>query len=173
MSLLTLVVLLLNLSLSSALFASDQPETGTARNGQALFAGTDRFQNGGPPCAACHAASGLPFPNGGSLGPDLSRSASKLGSQGINVALQTLYFPTMRPVFDTHPLTAFEQADLKSFLEQGQRGPPPPNTVPLMALIGFFGLVVLLAFVWGVWRHRLRGVRKALVQSVLAGDAKQ
>ncbi len=173
MSLSTLAVLLLNLSFSSALFAFDQPATDAVDNGKALFAGTARFQNGGPPCAACHAVSGLPFPNGGSLGPDLSRSAAKLGPQGINVALQTLYFPTMRPVFDAHPLTAFEQADLRSFLEQAQRGPLPPNIFPLLALIGFFGLVVLLAFTWGVWRHRLRGVRKELVQSVSAGDARQ
>ncbi len=144
----------------------------SSSQGEALFAGTLRFRNGGPPCAACHSVSGLPFPNGGALGPDLSRSASKLGSEGLRVVLQTLYFPTMRPVFDSHPLTPEEQGDLNAFLHQAQSGPAPANVVPLLATIAFAGFLVLWARAWAIWRHRLRGVRKPLVAAGMLGGLK-
>ena len=143
----------------------------SAPNGASLFAGTVRFQNGGPPCAACHAASGLPFPNGGSLGPDLSQATARLGSEGMDTALQTLFFPTMTPIFDEHPLTVAEQHDLKSFLKQAQSSPATPDPTPVMASIAVVGLLVLLAFTWGVWRNRLRGVRRTLVRSA-GGDTR-
>ena len=144
----------------------------SAQVGESLFSGSIRFQNGGPPCAACHAASGLPFPNGGSIGPELSQVVSKLGSQGTDVVLQTLYFPTMRPIFDARPLTAVEQNNLKAFLGQARSGPTLPNILPVAASIALIGLLILLALSWGIWRHRLRNVRKSFVQSVSAGAGK-
>ncbi len=137
---------------------------GSAQNGRALFTGVARFQNGGPPCASCHSASGLPFPNGGTLGPDLSQESAKLGP-GIDAALQTLFFPTMAPIFDDRPLTGTEQSDLKAFLEQAQSGPPPPNVTPILASVAVMGLLLLLVFTWGIWRNRLLSVRGALVRS--------
>jgi hypothetical protein len=144
----------------------------SAQVGQSLFSGSIRFENGGPPCASCHSASGLTFPNGGSLGPDLSQIVSKLGPQGTDVALQTLYFPTMRPIFDARPLTTAEQKNLKAFLDQARSGPSPPNILPVAASIALIGLLILLALSWGIWRHRLRNVRKSFVQSASAGANK-
>ncbi len=146
---------------------------GSAQNGASLFAGIARFENGGPPCAACHSVRGLKFPNGGTLGPDLSRSAVKLGPKGMDSALQTLFFPTMTPIFDTRPLTVAEQRDLKAFLDQAAGGPPPPDIIPIMASIAIFGLLVLLAFTWGIWRRRLLGVRSTLVRSATRGGNRE
>jgi hypothetical protein len=177
-SFLLLVLVLSTLSLANTSSQADFQNlraqgnaTNSVRAGRALFAGDVRFQNGGPPCAACHATSGLPFPNGGSLGPDLSRAASRLGPEGIEVALQTLYFPTMRPIFDGRPLTIPEQRDVKAFLDQAQGRPLPPAILPVMAGIAFCGLLIFLALTWGIWRHRVRGIRRPLVKSASAGAA--
>ncbi len=169
-----LLLMLIPLASFGGITQSGQPQLNAAvlaRNGNALFAGIRRFQNGGPPCAACHSASGLRFPNGGSLGPDLSRVTSKLGPEGVDVALQTLYFPTMRPIFDAHPLTVFEQRDLKTFFSQSQRGPMPPNILPVLVSTAVLGLLILLFLVGMVWRNRLRDVRESFVRSAPAGDA--
>jgi hypothetical protein len=158
----------------SAAFSDGSLQTNTSgsiQNGKVLFAGTMRFQNGGPPCAACHAISGLPFPNGGTLGPDLSKASARLGPKGMAAALQTLFFPTMAPIFDARPITVSEQNDLEAFLDQAQSGPTPPNITPIMASVGAIGLLALLAAAWGIWRKRLRGVRRTLVHS--AGGVKR
>ncbi len=148
-------------NLSAGNFQTDSP--GSVQNGKFLFSGTIRFQNGGPPCAGCHSVSGLSFPNGGTLGPDLSKESAKLGPEGMDAVLQTLFFPTMAPIFDARPITVAEQHDLKAFLDQAQSGPPPSNVTPIMASAAVIGLLVLLALVWGIWRNRLRSVRRALL----------
>ena len=72
---------------------------GSASAGRTLFLGTVRFKNGGPACSACHSVASLPFPRGGTMGPDLTKAYSKLGPQGLNSALETLFFPAMTPLF--------------------------------------------------------------------------
>ena len=42
---------------------------GNAETGKDLFTGVVRFQNGGPPCMACHSTGGIGALGGGSLGP--------------------------------------------------------------------------------------------------------
>ena len=131
--------------------------------GQALFTGAARFQNGGPPCMACHSVSGVPFPNGGSLGPDLTGASALLGTEGIRLALQTLFFPTMNPIFIGRPLTLQEQNNLTAFLDQAGKGAPPKDITPLIASTAVVGFLILLGLIGGVWRHRLKYVRRALV----------
>jgi len=148
-------------------FSTQQPETavarGSAAQGEALFAGRAAFRNGGPACAACHSAAGLPFPNGGTLGPNLSHEYAKLGPEGMDVALETLYFPAMVSLYDAHPLTAGEQADLKAFFESASTKTPSRDITSLVALIALGGFAVLIVITWAVWRDRLRGVRRKLV----------
>ena len=139
-----------------------------AQRGKELFAGDRPLQNGGPACASCHSIAGLAFPNGGTLAPDLTQEYAKLGPQGIDVALETLFFPTMTPIYDTHSLTREERSELGMFLEQASTKPPPHGITPVIVLIPICGGIVLLAITAFVWRNRLRGVRKQLVASARA-----
>lgn len=128
-------------------------------DGQSLFLGTTPFKNGGPPCASCHDAAGLPFPHGGGLGPDLSRAAAKLGPAGLEVSLQTLYFPTMSPIFRSRPLTQDEQNQLKAFLMQSGQQPARSGFTLIVVGTAVGGFLMLLALTAFAWRYRIREVR--------------
>ncbi len=138
-------------------------DQGLASAGRSLFDGSARLQNGGPPCITCHSISGLPFPNGGSLGPDLTGASALLGPEGMGLALQTLFFPTMNPIFADRLLTLLEQNQLKAFLEQAGKGAPPNDITPLVAALATGGFLILLGLAGGIWRNRLAYVRKAIV----------
>lgn len=142
-------------------------EEGSPRRGEQFFTGRISFRNGGPPCSACHRVSGLPFPSGGTLGPDLTRTYSKLGSEGLDTALHTLFFPTMAPLYDPHPLTVSEQADLKAFFKEADTRPMTNDLTPVAAVIALIGFAVLLFITWALWRDRLQGVRRILVETAL------
>ncbi len=94
---------------------------GSGLAGKALFTGVTRFKNKGPACGACHSIASVGFPNGGSLGPDLTGVSGRLGPIGMEAALQTLYFPSMTPIFTTQPLTPEERQDLAAFFAEVQR----------------------------------------------------
>lgn len=132
-------------------------------DGKKLFTGIVPLQNGGPPCMACHNIAGLPFPRGGSVGPDLTGVAAKFGA-GLNATLTTLPFPTMIPIFGKRPLTDTERRDLQSFLETAT-GPSASNSASTIALSEIGGFILLLVLTWGVWKHRLTTVRKRLLKS--------
>ncbi len=78
--LLSFFTLLLLASVVSAGFSpapdpvSAQGAGDSSSTGEALFVGAIRLTNGGPPCRICHSVAGIPFPNGGTLGPDLTAS---------------------------------------------------------------------------------------------------
>lgn len=131
--------------------------------GKALFVGKVRFRNGGPPCASCHSIAGLPFPNGGTLGPDLTGVARKLGPHGLQVATKTLYFHVMTAIYDPHPLTLSERADLMAFFEEAATQPKPRLNTQIVALIAFIGFLILLAVAHFAWRDRLKSVRRRMV----------
>ena len=148
-------------------------EEGSPRRGEQFFTGRIPFRNGGPPCSACHRVSGLPFPSGGSLGPDLTRTYSKLGSEGLNTALHTLFFPAMAPLYDPHPLTVSEQADLKAFFKEADTRPMTNDLTPVAAGIALIGFAILMFITWALWRDRLQGVRRTLVETALRkGDVR-
>jgi hypothetical protein len=153
---------------SQAANAAPQP----AEPGARLFLGQVRFANGGPPCAACHQLSSLAFPNGGIVGPDLSLASETLGEEGTTLALQTLFFPTMMPLYDKRPLTPDEQQAMKALLMQ-TRAPAPPGqgTLELAGIAGL-GFLVLAAAAWLASRRRLRGVRAPLVRRTAPGGAR-
>ncbi len=158
--------ILANMSAALLVAATNAPQPdnqASANAGQALFAGTVRFQNSGPPCMACHSISGMPFPNGGSLGPDLTGASTLLGSEGIRLALQTLFFPTMNPIFSERPLTPQEQSQLQIFLEQAGKGVPPKSITPLIASVAVAVFLVLLGLAAIIWRSRLKSLRREVV----------
>lgn len=141
------------------------PTPGSSTEGGQLFTGNVSFTNGGAPCKECHMIRGIPFPNGGTLGPDLTGAYSKYGETGLSSVLATLPFPTMTPVFRNHSLTAKEQSDLEAFFKASATAPPARSLTRVSAAIlagGVFIVLLILASV--TWRNRLTAVRKALVR---------
>jgi hypothetical protein len=139
---------------------------GSAAAGERLFDGAIRFANGGPPCLSCHDVAGLPFPHGGVLGPDLTGSWAKYGPLALAPVLNTLYFPTMVPIFTTRPLTPAERGDLTAFLQaEAGKAPATGATVELLAL-AVVGAAVLLVLARLAWPGRLHGVRRGLLERV-------
>ncbi len=157
---------------SSGQSNSEAIEPGSATRGENLFVGLAHFHNGGPACGECHNVAGLSFPTGGTLGPDLTHEYTKLGAAGIDAALETLFFPAMTPIYDTHPLTSQERADLQAFLQKTDVGPDAHNTTPVILLIALLGFVVLVVVMRTVWQDRLKGVRKSLLERA-AGQGRE
>ncbi len=149
----------------SAPQSAELGEPNSAARGQNLFLGVKRFQNGGPACGECHKVAGLSFPGGGTLGPDLTHEYTKLGPEGIDAALQTLFFPAMAPIYDKHPLTAQERADLTAFFQRADATTTSSNNTPIVLLIAVIGFVILIVIMGLVWRNRLKGVRRNLLEN--------
>jgi len=154
--------LLLVMSFSGATSAQVSSAPGDPAIGRALFLGARRFENGAPSCRACHSVAGVGALGGGALGPDLTGSNGKFGSQGLATILAAMPFPTMNPVFSSRPLTAQEQAHVLVFLEQVAAQRPTPVVARIAGLVLGLG-VVLLGLTHLVWRGRLGGVRRTLV----------
>jgi len=140
------------------------PEQGSASRGKELFMGKVPFRNGGPPCASCHSIAGIPFPNGGTLGPDLTQAYAKLGPQGVQPAMQTLFFNVMTPIYDQHPLTAQEQSDMIAFFQEAASGRTSHWNTHIIAAIAFIGFAILLVITGVIWQDRLKSVRRTLVE---------
>ncbi len=149
---------------SPASLSMESLPAGSPDVGRELFTGKIRFRNGGPACASCHSIAGLPFPNGGTLGPDLTGVSRKLGPHGLEVATKTLYFHVMTAIYDTHPLTLEERADLVAFFDQAATQPKPRLNTQIVALIAFVGFLTLLSITHFMWRDRLKSVRRKMVE---------
>jgi len=150
---------------ASGLAADSQPGSATA--GRVLFLGAVRFKNGGPACSACHSVASLPFPQGGTLGPDLTRAYSKLGPEGLNSALETLFFPAMTPLFAYRPLTDDERRNLAAFFQDIDVQQPGTPTSAIGA-IALATCLMLIAVTGIAGRGRIRSVRRALLKRVRA-----
>ncbi len=137
---------------------------GLVDEGRRLFEGRRPFQNGGPACAACHAIATIGFPNGGTVGPDLSGVAERFGPEGVRVTLQTLFFPTMQPLYQERPLTEAEQQALGAFFAQASGASGSDRGTAVLAALALGGFLGLIAVAWLAWRGRLHGVRAPLVE---------
>lgn len=147
---------------------------GSYARGRDFFTGKSAFQNGGLACIACHSAGGLSFPNGGTLGPDLTQTYSKLGPAGTEAAMQTLYFPTMIPVYRDHQLTPQEQADMVAFFKQTSAGgqAQTARTTQILILAAFVLGIIFVALTAFFWRKRVLSVRRALVERAMGRGAR-
>jgi hypothetical protein len=146
--------------------AAAAPTQGDAAAGEALFVGRTQMRNRGPSCASCHNAAGLPFPYGGSMGPDLTDEYSKLGPDGLRYALATLYFPAMTALFIHHPLAPEEQADLAAFFRSIDHRRPIATALGPLVIASVAGLAALLLLTGLYGRNRVRSVRRALLARV-------
>jgi mono/diheme cytochrome c family protein len=142
---------------------SGNPETGNE-----LFFGRIAFKNNGPPCMACHSVTGIHILGGGSLGPDLTRVYAVYGS-GIVSVLTDIPFPTMRPLFENHPLTTGEKNDIEAFFEKNSTL-QPKNYMSRIVVTAIAGFIVLMIITLLMGRNRLVTVRKALVERAHQGD---
>ena len=144
---------------------ADQIAAGNAANGRDLFMGYAHFENDGPPCMGCHSVGTNGLLGGGALGPDLTNVTEKRNQTDLASILSNYGWtksPVMEPIFSAHPLTQSEQADLIAFLNSSV-GQPETNrdwVVIGISLAGFVAAVLALSF---LYRNRLRGVRRALV----------
>ncbi len=139
------------------------PLAGSPDEGEKLFVGFTPFKNEGPPCVSCHDISGIPFPGGGKLGPDLTGSYTKFGASAVRSILATLPFPTMRPIFDNRPLTLSEQANLAAFFQEASTQRAEDHTISVV-LSEIGGFIILLILAWRIWHSRRLTVRKRLVE---------
>jgi cytochrome c2 len=145
---------------------------GNPEIGKDLFTGVVRFQNGGPPCMACHSTSGIGALGGGQLGPDLTTVATRFGgASGVDAFVAGLPTPTMKAVWSQHPLTTEERANVVDFL-LGQAGltQRPAEAIWQLAALTVLGLVILLAIAGFIWRNRLKfGVRRPMMAEPTTG----
>lgn len=138
--------------------------------GKALFVGERRFENGGPPCMGCHSIAGIGALGGGALGPDLTPSYNKYGgAAGLASFLEGVPTPTMKAVWESHPLTPAERADLRAFLEQASISGRPIEAVGKLAALAVGGAVLLLVIAQIHWRKRLVAVRQPLLARARQG----
>ncbi len=146
--------------------AAPPPVISGPLRGERLFMGSILFQNGGAPCVSCQNVSGIPFPGGGALGPDLTGAYSKFGAATMNSLLATLPFPTMTPIFGKRPLTQQEQGDLEAFFEKASTRPLTSMTLKIiLSVIG--GFIILMVVIWRTWPRRLHTVRRSLIEEAM------
>ncbi len=156
---LTLVFLALAVASSVAMAA-----TGDATRGEQLYAGSLAMTNGGSPCIACHALTGLGSAGAANFGPDLSGSKFGYGEEGVAGVLESLAFPSMEAIYTNRPLTEEERLDLTAFFAQTAEQQAPPAT----SLVGpiLLGVIIVFAIVALLGLRRLKGVRQPLVDQV-------
>lgn len=148
--------------LSLAEEAPPELPSGNSIIGRDLFTGTTPFENGGPPCIACHSVTGIGALGGGVMGPDLTRAYNKFSEYGMSLIVDTFPFPLMNPLFDEHSLTEQEQTDLIAFFEQAVEK-RPTAAIGRLAMLAGSGTVILFVLANLPWRRRLTEVRRPMV----------
>lgn len=146
---------------------------GNVENGRNLFMGYAHFENDGPPCMGCHSVGENGLLGGGAMGPDLTNVTAQRSDVEIASILSSngwTLSPVMEPIYTKHTLTESEQADLIAFLNASVGEPESDKEwlVIGISLTGFAAAVVVLGF---IYRNRLRGVRRALVEKGRSGKS--
>jgi mono/diheme cytochrome c family protein len=153
--------------------SAEQIAAGNVENGRDLFMGYTHFENDGPPCMGCHSVGENGLLGGGAMGPDLT-NITKEKDQSDILSVITNYgwpvSPVMQPIYTDHPLTESEQADLMAFLNSSVGEPETDREwiVLGISVAGFVAATLVLEF---VYRGRLRGVRRALVEKATPGKS--
>jgi mono/diheme cytochrome c family protein len=144
---------------------------GNPETGKELFTGVVRFQNGGPPCMACHSVAGIGALGGGQLGPDLTEVVARYGgAAAVDSFVAGTPTPTMKAVWSQHPLTPEERANVVGFLTQAGVSQRPVQAIWQLTGLAVLGLVILLALAAFNWQKRLRfGVRRPMVAKPTTG----
>lgn len=138
---------------------------GDIENGRKLFMGYAHFEHEGPPCMGCHSVGENGLLGGGALGPNLTNISTERSDEEIIGMLSntgSVISPVMKPIYETDPLTAQEQADLLAFMKASVGEPEADRELLVfgISIIGTVGVAIVLGF---IYRNRLRSVRRALV----------
>jgi mono/diheme cytochrome c family protein len=137
--------------------------------GRALFTGQTSLAAGGPACISCHGLQGIgPF-GGGTLGPDLTAANLRYRDPELIAILQNPNFPTMNTLFANRPLNEDEVVQLFALLQNARRNAVDPAPYPPLdlsfPLLGIALLVVAVAVMNRIWKHRLKGVRQQVIRT--------
>ncbi|MGE5243593.1 MAG: c-type cytochrome [Betaproteobacteria bacterium] len=138
--------------------------------GHDLYIGRRRLAASGPACLTCHRLGSLGALGGGTLGPDLSAAARRLGgSRGLTAWLSRPPTRVMRAVFSPAPLAADETRALAALLDDTAAQPAAAraSVLPFVSL-GAAGAVGGLVLLGAAWRGRFRGVRRPLIDRARA-----
>ena len=138
---------------------------GDVENGRKLFMGYAHLEHEGPPCMGCHSVGENGLLGGGALGPNLTNiSAERSDEEIIGVLSNTgsVISPVMKPIYETDPLTAEEQADLLAFMKASVGEPETDRELVVFGIssLGTIGAAIVFGF---INRNRLRSVRRTLV----------
>lgn len=140
--------------------------SGDVENGRKLFMGYAHFENEGPPCMGCHNVGTNGLLGGGALGPDLTNVSKERSYAELASILSNFGFtssPVMEPIYNEHPITKKEQADLIAFM-QASVGEPSENKEFLVlgiSILATIGAAIVIGF---IYRNRLRRVRATMVE---------
>jgi mono/diheme cytochrome c family protein len=145
--------------LSRAIMPEDIPA------GRNIFAGKTVLSAGAPSCISCHTVSELGGFGGGTLGPDLTKSNVVYSEAELVNILRNPAFPTMAAMFVTRPLDDEEVVQVYAYLNSVRdEEPAGAGHYFLFTAVGM-GLSLAILFVMGVlWRSRLHGVRRPMVE---------
>ncbi|MCL4216384.1 MAG: c-type cytochrome [Candidatus Hydrogenedentes bacterium] len=137
--------------------------------GMAIFKGRQSLSNGGPSCVACHTVPGIGGLGGGNVGPDLTLVFERLqGRVSLSAWLQSPATPTMQSALRDTPLRPDEIHALVALFEDTAKKDTPVQSAVAQLSFLFLGLggavLALVAFDF-IWKGRLRGVRRPLVQA--------
>jgi mono/diheme cytochrome c family protein len=129
-----------------------------AARGRELFAGRRLLARGGAACISCHAVHDNRIPEGGRLGPDLTKLSERAGgSKALLAQLGSPRMAAMHPVYKEHPLESEEVLGLAAYLEEADKGGAEQAAgVPWNLLfLGLGGAVLGLLTLNFVWRPRV------------------
>jgi mono/diheme cytochrome c family protein len=131
-------------------------DKGDARKGSDLFFGRTAFRKGGPSCVACHGAGTW----GGSLGPDLSRTFTKMGEAALISACEKTQFRLMDAAYRKHPVSRQEAIHLTKFLEEASRARSAGDKGPWTVMAWAWVLTLLSLGAIAVYYRRKPGGRR-------------
>lgn len=139
---------------------------GNIENGRKLFMGYKHFENEGPPCMGCHNLGEYGILGGGALGPDLTNVSSERSDIELASVLSNNRWtksPVMEPIYNQHPLTESEQADLIAFMKSSAGEPQADKEwlVLGISILATIGAAIVIGF---VYRNRLRRIRATMVE---------
>ena len=135
---------------------------GNALIGEKLFNGSKRFKRKGASCISCHSIGGTSFLGGGTLGTDLSKTFEKYGEEGTVSMLGSLSFPSMKAIYESKSLTDREIAHLREYFKLANQEAKSSSLLFFGLGLGLFLALLFLAQI--VWKDRLTGVRRKLVE---------
>jgi cytochrome c2 len=128
--------------------------------GRELFEGSQRLENGGAACNACHHVLHDAVMGGGILAKELTKAFSRMGVPGLKAIIGSAPFPVMQAAYEDKALTEEEVAGLVAFLQYADA--EEYNQLPRdygmgLFLTGIAGAAILFILFGTVWRKRKVG----------------